>query len=111
VKTYNFRASRKSARTLITHLTVLLTKHISPYFYSHSVSASNIESDGVILAGCAAYPTTVTLANVYLYFLIRHGITDCPEMALTHAISAPIAGVEIHSSDILASKHYLVVTA
>jgi hypothetical protein len=70
-----------------------------------------MESDGIILAGCAAYPTTVTLADVYLHFLIRRGISDCPEMALPHAISAPIASVEIDPSDILASKHYLVVAA
>jgi hypothetical protein len=70
-----------------------------------------MESDGAIVAGCAAYPTTETLANVYLHFLIRHGITDCPEMALPHAIPAPIAGVEIHPPDILAPKHYLVVAA
>ena len=107
----NWILMSKYYRRYTTHLTVLFKKHISPYFCSHRVCASGMECNGVILADCPAYPTTETLANVYLHFLIRYGITDCPKMALPHAIPAPIAGVEIHPPDILASKHYLVITA
>ena len=70
-----------------------------------------MESDSVIVAGLAANPTTIALTNVYFHFFISHGIMDGPEMALPHAISAPIADVEINPPDILTSKHYLVVIA
>jgi hypothetical protein len=68
-----------------------------------------MEGDGAGVAGLATYAATIALAGVYLYFFINCGITDGTEMTLPHAISAAIAGIQIHPCDILTPEHYLVV--
>ena len=69
-----------------------------------------MQLNGVLVAGCTTNAATETLADIYLHFLVHRGITDCPKMALTHTVSAPVTGIEIHQGYIFAPKHDLIVT-